>query len=117
VKAGLAGALSGAGPFTVFAPTNDAFLLLNQTLVSELNADELGGILKYHVLADRITSINLASLGRSWTTLQGAAVSVSSGPAAAVQVDFADVSLVVRDVECSNGVVHVIDRVLSPPPF
>jgi transforming growth factor-beta-induced protein len=107
--------LKSAGRFTLFAPTNDAFALLNPSIVAALTPAQLTNILLYHVLPSRVSSINLGSLKRSWPTVQGASLTVVSGPAGSVVVDFGRVTVSIRDIQCTNGVVHVIDRVLLPP--
>jgi uncharacterized surface protein with fasciclin (FAS1) repeats len=115
VKAGLANALSAADGVTLLAPTNDAFAQLNPTVVNSLTVAQLGDILKYHVLGSRLSSINLASHGHSWQSMQGAGVKITGGAAGNVIVDFAGVTVSMSDIQCSNGVVHVINRVLLPP--
>ncbi|TDO04778.1 fasciclin domain-containing protein [Sunxiuqinia elliptica] len=113
VKADLADALSGEGPFTVFAPTNAAFETLFSTLgvsgVDALTAEQLTPILLYHVVADKVMSTDLAN--GFIPTLNGAAIEVdlSSG------VMINDANVAQADVEASNGVIHVIDQVILPP--
>jgi uncharacterized surface protein with fasciclin (FAS1) repeats len=111
----LTSVLKSAGSFTLFAPTNEAIAMLNPTVVASLTPAHLTSILLYHVLPNRVSSINLGNLARSWTTVQGASVTVVSGPAGSVVVDFGRVTVSIRDIQCTNGVVHVIDRVLLPP--
>lgn len=109
---GLVEALQGEGPFTVFAPTDDAFAALpEQTLASLLkpeNKDKLVAILKYHVVPGRIYADQLES--GHVATLGGAefAVDLSRG----VRINNAGVQT--ADIEASNGVIHVIDKVLLP---
>ena len=113
--AGLAGALSGDGPLTVFAPTDDAFGALPagtiETLLKPENKDKLANILKYHVIAGRIGSDALAD-GARLETLAGAAAVVS---AAENGFTIQGARIVATDIGASNGVVHVIDRVILPP--
>jgi len=113
--ADLAGVLAGEGPFTVFAPTDEAFAKLPAGTVDELlkpaNKDKLAGILKYHVIAGRVT-LAKALEAREAVTLQGAKItakfdsgSVRIGPA----------TLLKADIAAANGIIHVIDQVLLPP--
>ena len=107
--AGLVDALKGEGPLTVFAPTDAAFAALPAGTVEDLlrpeNRDRLTAILKYHVVAGEITLT-----GRKTKTLQGGAVDIR--PTGSFRVDEAKVLL--ADVRATNGLVHVIDRVLLP---
>jgi uncharacterized surface protein with fasciclin (FAS1) repeats len=109
--AGLTSTLEGAGPFTVFAPTDAAFAALPTGTLEGLLADKeaLTKVLLYHVISGREMSGNLAD-GRSLATLEGEDLAVST--ANGVRVD--DATVVGADIEASNGVVHVIDRVLIP---
>lgn len=109
--AGLAETLAGDGPFTVFAPTDEAFAMLPEGTLDSLLADPeaLGEILTYHVVAGNLTSSDVAAVTRA-DTLQGSAVSISAEDG--VTVD--DASVVAADIEASNGVIHVIDKVLTP---
>jgi len=114
--AGLVDALKAAGPFTVFAPTDAAFTALLSTLgVSKtelLARTDLADILKYHVTAaGKVMSSDLAAT-QDVTTLEGAKLTVTKN-GNAVMAGSAKVSG--ADVECSNGVIHVIDAVLLPP--
>lgn len=112
--AGLAEALTGAGPFTVFAPTDEAFAKLPAGTVESLlkpeNKEKLVAILKYHVVAGRVYSED-ALAAKKATTLQGSEirVSVSGG-----QAKINDANLVTTDLDASNGVIHVIDSVILP---
>jgi len=107
--AGLADARKGKGPLTVFAPTDKAFASLPAGTVEDLlrpdNKDRLAAILKYHVVAGEVTLG-----GRQVKTLQGGQVDIR--PANGLRVDEAKVLL--ADVRATNGIVHVIDRVLLP---
>lgn len=113
--AGLADTLSGEGPYTVFAPTNEAFAELPDGTVEMLllpeNKDQLVAILTYHVVAGDVSAAEVVELTEV-TTLQGgtAAIVVTE---AGVTIDGANV--IVTDIEASNGVVHVIDTVMMPP--
>ena len=113
VKAGLVETLSGEGPFTVFAPTNDAFDALFTDLgisgLDDLTAEQLVPILTYHVVSGNVLSTDLTN-GDVATLSEGNIVTVdlTSG----VMINEAEV--VAADVQTANGVVHVIDKVLIP---
>ncbi len=112
--AGLVGALSGEGPLTVFAPTDDAFAALPDGALDALLADtdELAAVLSYHVIADAVPSAEIAD-GDDVDTLLGPWLDVSiSGSSVTV----GGAQVVITDIEASNGVIHVIDSVLLPPP-
>ncbi len=111
LAAGLETALSGDGPFTVFAPTDDAFAALPAEL---LNAPQglLTNVLLYHVLAAEVLSTDLMD-GMTATTLLGADITVSINNDG---VFINDAQVTVADIQTDNGVVHVIDAVLIPPP-
>merc|ERR1712216_1119142 len=114
--AGLVDALKGAGPFTVFAPTDAAFTDLLGTMgvtKAELLARaELADILKYHVLSgSSVMSTDLAPM-QDVTTLEGSKLTVTKD-GSTVKAGSAGVST--ADISCSNGVIHVIDAVLLPP--
>lgn len=110
--ADLVDALKGEGPFTVFAPTDEAFanLLAELGITAEelLQSDDLADILLYHVVEGKVMSTDLED-GMEATTLNGQKVTISLNP---VQVNSANV--VTADIEASNGVIHVIDAVLLP---
>ncbi len=112
--AGLVDTLKGDGPFTVFAPTNEAFAALPAGTVESLlkpeNKDKLVAILTYHVVAGKVTADKVVTLD-SATTVQGQQVKikVKNGN---VMVDNA--SVVKTDIMGSNGVIHVIDKVILP---
>ncbi len=111
--AGLAGTLSGDGPFTVFAPTDAAFNALPMGTIDALLADPMGeltDILLYHVVPGEALSTDLVD-GQSITTLNGASVTVSIGGGVFIN----DAQVTVADIETDNGIVHVIDGVLLPP--
>ena len=113
-EAGLADALKGKGPFTVFAPTDEAFAKLPKGTVESLlkpeNSDKLSSILTYHVVSGKVTSADVAKL-KAAETLNGQRIDITvSGESA--YVDGARV--VSADIEATNGVIHVIDTVLLP---
>jgi len=113
VAAGLQGTLSGAGPFTVFAPTDAAFEALPEGLVTSLLADpkgELTQILLYHVVAGKAMSTDLSD-GQMITTVNGDSIKVTID-GGNVYIDNAMVTA--ADIETDNGVVHVIDAVIVP---
>ncbi len=119
VAANLANTLSGTGPFTVFAPTNDAFTAalgeLSLTKAQLLASPTLPGILTYHVVAGNVRAAAVAALPKPArvTTVQGTAFTV--GTRLAITDGRARVAnLVATDVVASNGVIHVIDKVLLP---
>ena len=111
--AGLVETLSGEGPFTVFAPTDEAFSKLPEgTLEELLNAPErLARVLTYHVVPGRVTAADVQGID-SAETVAGPSLSISS-EYGSVKVD--DATVVEADVMASNGVIHVIDTVLLPP--
>ena len=113
--AGLEETLRGEGPFTVFAPTDDAFAALPEgtveTLLMEENRDQLVAVLTYHVLPGKVMSGDIAGQELSVATVEGSEVSVNATDG--VMVDGANV--VTADIETSNGVIHVIDAVILPP--
>lgn len=115
VKANLVEALSAAGPFTVFAPTNDAFNKLFNTLgvsgISALTAEQLTPILLYHVVSGNVTSSQVSS-GSVPTLKDGSNLNLLVN-SMGVTIN-SDVNVVVTDVQGSNGVIHVIDAVLVP---
>ncbi len=114
--AGLVDALSGEGPFTVFAPTDDAFIALagalGVTAEDLLALPELTDILLYHVLGAQVLSTDLSD-GATATTLNGADVTVEIDCAGGIFIN--DAQVTVADIVTDNGVVHVIDAVLLPP--
>jgi len=112
--ADLVGTLSGPGPFTVFAPSNAAFEKLPAGTLDNLlkpeNKAKLAAILTYHVVAGKVLAADVVKLS-SAKTVQGSdvAISVKDG---GVKVD--DANVVSTDIAGSNGVIHVIDRVILP---
>jgi uncharacterized surface protein with fasciclin (FAS1) repeats len=113
--AGLVDALKGPGPFTVFAPTDDAFKKLPEGTLDSLlkpeNKDKLTAILTYHVVSGNVTSAQVVKL-TSAKTLNGQSVSITSHDGD-LMVNNANV--VKADIHASNGVIHVIDTVILPP--
>ncbi|MEM7685776.1 MAG: fasciclin domain-containing protein [Pseudomonadota bacterium] len=113
--AGLVDTLKGEGPFTVFAPTDAAFAALPEGTVEALlrpeNKDQLVAILTYHVIPGKVMSADIAGTKVDAPTVQGQSVSIDATDG--VTVDGA--SVVSADVETSNGVIHVIDKVILPP--
>ena len=112
--AGLVDTLKGPGPFTVFAPTDEAFSKLPagtvEMLLEPANRDKLIAILTYHVVPGRIMSADIAGKKANVKTVQGQNIAVDAMDG--VRVDAATVT--VADVEASNGVIHVIDTVIMP---
>ncbi|WOJ95968.1 fasciclin domain-containing protein [Congregibacter brevis] len=112
--AGLVDVLVGEGPFTVFAPTNAAFAKLPagtvETLLKPENKDQLVAVLTYHVVAGKVMAADVVTLD-SAITVQGESVSISASDAG-VMVD--EATVVMTDLEATNGVIHVIDTVILP---
>jgi uncharacterized surface protein with fasciclin (FAS1) repeats len=113
--AGLIDALTGEGPFTVFAPTDEAFAKLPAGTVESLlkpeNKEKLKSILLYHVVPGSVTAKQVTKLnGRSVKTLEGSSIKV--GTMNGVTVD--DARVTKTNIHASNGVIHVIDTVLMP---
>jgi uncharacterized surface protein with fasciclin (FAS1) repeats len=110
--ADLANTLANDGPFTVFAPTDDAFAALPAGTLDALLADPatLADILLYHVVAGEVLAADVVSL-TSATTLQGSTVAID----ASMGVMINDATVLQTDILASNGVIHVIDKVLLPP--
>ena len=110
--AGLSDTLSAAGPYTVFAPNDDAFKALPKKTQDELAANKalLRAVLSFHVLAGQVAAADVKT-GHA-KTVQGAHVALSK---AGTFVTVEDAVVPTADVRATNGVVHVIDRVLMPP--
>lgn len=108
--------LKGPGPFTVFAPTNEAFAKLDPAVLADLlkpeNKAKLAAILKYHVVPGKIGSADAKGATVDLTTLNGAVVKVD-GKGDVVKVGEATVTK--TDIIASNGVIHLIDTVIMPP--
>jgi len=111
--AGLVETLKGEGPFTVFAPTDEAFAKLPEGTVESLLQDreKLRAILTYHVVAGEVTSGQVVELDEA-ETVNGKKVNIATRDG---QVRINDARVVQADVQASNGVIHVIDSVLLPP--
>jgi uncharacterized surface protein with fasciclin (FAS1) repeats len=113
--AGLVETLKGDGPFTVFAPTDEAFAQLPAGTLDDLllpeNKDQLTEILTYHVAEGSVASSDLSD-GQMVTTLQGGELPVAIADGS---VAIGDATVTSPDVAASNGVIHVIDTVLLPP--
>jgi uncharacterized surface protein with fasciclin (FAS1) repeats len=113
VAAGLAETLSGKGPFTVFAPTNEAFAKLPAGTVEELlkpeNKEKLASILTYHVVAGKVMSKDLSN-GQKAKTVNGQEITVAIGNGVKIE----NATVLTADLEASNGVIHVIDSVIMP---
>ena len=119
--AGLEDTLRGEGPFTVFAPTDDAFAALPDGTIEKLLEDPAGDltdILTYHVVAGAVPAADVVGLdGQQITTVNGAAITVGVADDGSVTLTDAagnDVAVVATDVQANNGVIHVIDAVLLP---
>jgi uncharacterized surface protein with fasciclin (FAS1) repeats len=108
--AGLVDALKGDGPFTVFAPTDEAFKKLPEgtveTLLKPENKDKLAAILKYHVVSGKVMAGDV---------LKAMEVSTLEGSKAKIGLTINGANVVKADIGCSNGVIHVIDAVILPP--
>ncbi len=113
--AGLVPTLKGAGPFTVFAPTDEAFAKLPAGTVEALLKDipKLTAILTYHVVAGKVMAADVVTMdGKSAKTVNGAEVKIST--AGGVKLN-GTANVVKTDIECTNGVIHVLDAVILPP--
>ncbi|MHA7774189.1 fasciclin domain-containing protein [Roseibium sp. M-1] len=112
--AGLVETLKGEGPFTVFAPTDEAFANLPEGTVENLlkpeNKDQLVAILTYHVVPGKVMSADIAGKKADVASVEGSTISVDATDG--VKVD--EATVVTADVEASNGVIHVIDKVIMP---
>jgi uncharacterized surface protein with fasciclin (FAS1) repeats len=111
--AGLVETLKGDGPFTVFAPTDDAFAALPAGTVEDLlkpeNKDKLVAVLTYHVVAGKVMSTDLSN-GMKAATVQGGEVTIMTEGGVRVN----DATVTQADIEATNGVIHVIDKVILP---
>ena len=112
--AGLVDTLKGDGPFTVFAPTNEAFAALPEGTVESLlkpeNKEQLVAVLTYHVIPGKVMCSDIAGKTAEVATVQGSALSIDA--TSGVMVDNAMVTT--PDIITSNGVIHVIDKVVLP---
>ena len=120
-SAGLVETLSGAGPFTVFAPTNAAFDKLPKAAIAELqapaNVEKLKGVLTYHVIPGRLVAADLKD-GQELTTVNGEKlhIMIKDGKVMIGNGKDAPATVQIPDVISSNGVTHVIDTVVLPLP-
>jgi uncharacterized surface protein with fasciclin (FAS1) repeats len=112
-EAGLVDALRGEGPFTVFAPTDEAFAKLPKKQVDALLKDKeaLRRVLLYHVVQGKVMASDVTKM-RSAKTLQGQNINIRVRNNT---VRINDAKVVKADIVCSNGVIHVIDKVILPP--
>jgi uncharacterized surface protein with fasciclin (FAS1) repeats len=112
--AGLVDTLKGDGPFTVFAPTNEAFAALPEGTVENLlrpeNKDQLTAVLTYHVVPGKVMSTDIAGKEMEVASVQGDTIDVNA--TSGVMVD--DATVTQADIEADNGVIHVIDTVIMP---
>jgi uncharacterized surface protein with fasciclin (FAS1) repeats len=112
--AGLVETLQSEGPFTVFAPTDDAFAALPEGTVESLllpeNREQLVSILTYHVVAGKVMAADVVALEEAETVQgQNVRIRVEDG-----NVFINDAQVIITDIEASNGVIHVIDQVILP---
>lgn len=116
--ADLVEALQGDGPFTVFAPTNEAFNKLPdgqlESLLQEENKEQLQAILQYHVVGAKATASDVTGMSEA-ETLQGKMVQISAGDSGVQLMGQNSAMVTTTDIMASNGVIHVIDTVLLPP--
>jgi transforming growth factor-beta-induced protein len=113
VTANLQGTLSGACPFTVFAPTNDAFAAIQST-VAGLSTTQLTKVLTYHVLSRQVLAANIP-FAAPVATVEGETITINPGtPPTITDTKATPVPIVATDVRASNGVIHVISKVLIP---
>ncbi len=112
--AGLVDTLKGTGPFTVFAPNDEAFAKLPAGTVDDLLKDipKLKAILTYHVLAGKVMAADVLKMdGQSATTVNGETLQIST--TGGVKLN-GNVHVTKTDIECTNGVIHIVDTVLLP---
>ena len=113
--AGLVDTLNSAGPFTVFAPTDDAFAKLPEGTVDKLLKDvpKLTAILTYHVLSGKVMAADVMKMdGKTAKTVNGADLKITTQGGVNLN---GSVHVTKTDIDCSNGVIHVVDAVLMPP--
>jgi uncharacterized surface protein with fasciclin (FAS1) repeats len=112
--ADLVATLEGTGPFTVFAPTEDAFKNLPAGTVEMLlkpeNKAKLVNVLTYHVVSGKANAAAVTGQ-KEWKTVEGSNVHISTNDGAKIE----NANIVKTDIECSNGIIHVIDAVILPP--
>ena len=113
--AGLVETLKGEGPFTVFAPTDEAFAALPEGTVENLlleeNRDQLVAVLTYHVIPGKVMSTDIAGQQLTVDTVNGASVDIDATDGVTIN----GANVVQADIEATNGVIHVIDAVILPP--
>jgi uncharacterized surface protein with fasciclin (FAS1) repeats len=116
--ADLVEALQGEGPFTVFAPTDEAFGALPEGTLDDLlkpeNKAQLQSILKYHVVSGKVKAEKVTALKEA-KTLQGANIGIKTADGTVMLTGKNEATVTTTDVMASNGVIHVIDTVLMPP--
>jgi uncharacterized surface protein with fasciclin (FAS1) repeats len=112
VQANLQGTLSGAGPFTVFAPTNDAFAAIAATVAGLSNA-QLTTVLTYHVLGSQVLSTAIP-FGTPVNTVANQTITINQSPLGITDTTATPAPIVATDVRASNGVIHVVSKVLIP---
>jgi uncharacterized surface protein with fasciclin (FAS1) repeats len=116
--AGLVETLQGEGPFTVFAPTNEAFAKLPEgtleSLLQEENRDQLRAILTYHVVGAKAMAADVTGMSEA-ETVQGMPVEIMTEDGTVMLKGQTTATVTATDIEASNGVIHVIDTVLLPP--
>lgn len=113
--AGLVDTLKGTGPFTVFAPTDEAFAKLPAGTVDALLKDvpKLKAILTYHVVSGKVMAADVMTMdGKSAKTVNGAEVKISTKDGVKLN---GNVNVTKTDIACTNGVIHCVDAVLMPP--
>jgi uncharacterized surface protein with fasciclin (FAS1) repeats len=111
-EAGLVEALKAKGPITVFAPTDEAFAKLPKGTLEGLLADKekLAAVLKYHVVAGKVMAADVVKVKEA-KTLQGQVISIDTKDGVTLN---GTAKVIKTDIECSNGVIHVIDTVIVP---
>ncbi len=115
--ADLAETLSGPGPFTVFAPTDAAFAKVDpktvESLLEPANKAKLAAVLKYHVVAGKVTAQDAMKLdGKSAKTVEGSEIKITVVDG---KVKINDATVAKADIAATNGIIHVIDAVILPP--
>ncbi len=117
-EAELVSTLQGEGPFTVFAPTDEAFAALPdgtlETLLQPENRDQLVNILTYHVVSGRVMASDVTGLDQA-NTVAGSPINIQVSDGNVMLMGDNTAQVVQTDIEASNGVIHVIDTVLMPP--
>jgi uncharacterized surface protein with fasciclin (FAS1) repeats len=114
-QGGMLGTVQSAGPYTLFAPTDAAFAALppgiERKLFAPASKDQLAQVVRYHMVLGRLTTADLEGEITTPTTLEGAKLQID-GVGSAIEVD--DATITGTEIEASNGVIHVIGRVLLP---